>query len=215
MASLKSILRNIRREIKEFSKMRENVQADIRKAASLSKQAILQVHRRKMNEAQKLLEKAGEIIRKMTQFAKENPDIVHGGMFNAALQEYAEACILVKLIKESSFASPEEIGVPPIDYTLGLADVIGECRRVALDSLREGDVEKSESFLQLMEEIYLELLSLDDAFMLVPGLRRKCDVARRIIEATRGDVTLEVRRQKLEKHLERIERLQKEYSLKQ
>jgi predicted translin family RNA/ssDNA-binding protein len=29
---------------------------------------------------------------------------------------------------------------------------------------------------------------------LVHGLRRKCDIARRVIEATRGDVTIEVRR---------------------
>jgi len=41
--------------------------------------------------------------------------------------------------------------------------------------------------------------------MLVPGLRRKCDVARRIIETTRGDVTQEVRRKTLEDYLKRFE----------
>jgi predicted translin family RNA/ssDNA-binding protein len=46
---------------------------------------------------------------------------------------------------------------------------------------------------------------MDEAYMLVPGLRRKCDIARRIIEATRGDITQEVRRKVLENHLKRLE----------
>jgi predicted translin family RNA/ssDNA-binding protein len=39
----------------------------------------------------------------------------------------------------------------------------------------------------------------------VPGLRRKCDIARRIIETTRGDITQEVRRKSLEDQLRRFE----------
>ena len=60
-----------------------------------------------------------------------------------------------------------------------------------------------------MDEIYSELMAMDEAYMLVPGLRRKCDVARKIIEATRGDVTQEIRRSMLEKYLKRFEKLAK------
>jgi predicted translin family RNA/ssDNA-binding protein len=60
-----------------------------------------------------------------------------------------------------------------------------------------------------MDEIYIELMALDEAYMLVPGLRRKCDVARKIIESTRGDITQEVRRKSLEDHLRRFEQAQK------
>jgi predicted translin family RNA/ssDNA-binding protein len=42
--------------------------------------------------------------------------------------------------------------------------------------------------------------------MLVPGLRRKCDTARKIIEITRGDVTQEIRRSALEKYLKKFEK---------
>jgi len=42
------------------------------------------------------------------------------------------------------------------------------------------------------------LINLDEAHILVHELRRKCDVARRVLEATRGDVTIEVRRSQLE-----------------
>jgi translin len=91
---------------------------------------------------------------------------------------------------------------------LGLADVVGEYRRLTLDALREGDAEKGEECLKTMDEIYIELMAMDEAYMLVPGLRRKCDVARRVIESTRGDVTQEVRRKSLENYLKRFERAQ-------
>jgi len=52
---------------------------------------------------------------------------------------------------------------------------------------------------------------MDEAYMLVPGLRRKCDIARKIIETTRGDVTHEARRQSLEKHMRRLEKLEKRF----
>src|SRR4030042_5667795 len=130
-------------------------------------------------------------------------------MFTAALQEYSEANILLSLIQESRFVTPNEVNVPAVDYVLGLADVIGEYRRLALDALRERDCEKGEECLKTMDEIYIELTSLDEAYMLVPGLRRKCDVARRIIETTRGDVTQEGRRQSLEVYLKRFEQAQR------
>jgi len=209
MTSLKSVLREVKNELKEKEEIREKAHNDMRKATSLSKQTILLIHQKKEKEAKKLVEKAREILLKLSKISEEYPEIIHGGMFNAALQEYSEANILLKLVEESIFVTPKEIGVPSVDYVLGLADVIGEYRRLALDALREGDVQKGENCLKLMDEIYVELMALDDAYMLVSGLRRKCDVARRIIEATRGDVTLEVRRSALEKQLSHIEKLAK------
>jgi translin len=127
-------------------------------------------------------------------------------MFSAALQEYSEANIFLKLVEEMRFVTPKEINVPSSDYVLGLADVIGECRRLALDALREGNLKKAEECLRTMDEIYTELLGLDESYMLVSGLRRKNDVARKIIEATRGDVTQEIRRSELEKQLKLFEK---------
>jgi translin len=95
--------------------------------------------------------------------------------------------------------------VPSVDYVLGLADVIGEYRRLALDNLREGEVEKGEKCLEIMDQVFIQLLALDEAYMLVPGLRHKSDIARRIIESTRGDITLEVRRKSLEDQLKRFD----------
>jgi translin len=109
------------------------------------------------------------------------------------------------LVKESRFVTPAEINVPSVDYVLGLADVIGEYRRLALDNLREGEVKKAEVCLEIMDQVFIQLLALDEAYMLVPGLRHKSDIARRIIEATRGDVTLEIRRKSLEDYLKKFQ----------
>ena len=209
MATLKSILKEVKEELTQKDKVRENAQQNMRKATSLSKQAILLMHQKKYEKARKLIENAKEIISKLQGLAKEYPDIIYTGMFSAALQEYAEANIFQGLIQESRFVTPTEINVPAVDYVLGLADVIGEYRRLVLDALREGEAEKGEEWLKTMDEIYIELMAMDEAYMLVPGLRRKCDVARRIIEATRGDITQEVRRKSLENYMKQFERAQR------
>jgi translin len=207
--TLKQVLKEVKNELKQKEKLRQNAQDNMRKATSLSKQATLFVHQKKLQEADKLVEKAKAIILSLNKTFEAYPEIIHSGLFDAARQEYSEANILLSLIEESRFATPEEIGVPSIDYVLGLADVIGEYRRLALDYLREGNSKKAENCLLTMDEIYVELMALDEAYMLIPGLRRKCDVGRKIIEITRGDITQEVRRNVLEKHLREFEKIVK------
>jgi translin len=209
MPSLRSILRDIGKELKEKEKVKENLQKKMRKATSLSKQAILMIHQKRLKEAKRLIEDAKEIILRLNEASSAHPDIIYSGLFSAALQEYSEACIFLKLIEEYKFVTPKEVNVPSVDYVLGLADVIGEYRRFVLEALREGDIKSGEKCLRIMDEIYVELMAMDEAYMLVPGLRRKCDVARKIIETTRGDVTQEARRSELEKQLKKLEKLAK------
>ena len=209
MTALKTILKEVKEELTQKDSVRENAQQNMRKVTSLSKQSILLMHQKKYEKAKKTIGDAKEIISKLQGSAKNNPAVIYSGMFNVALQEYAEANIFQGLIQEARFVTPKEINVPAVDYVLGLADVIGEYRRLVLDVLREGDVEKGEKCLQTMDEIYIELMAMDEAYMLVPGLRRKCDVARRIIETTRGDITQEVRRKSLENYLKHFEQTQR------
>jgi translin len=209
LATLKSILKEVKEDLTQKDGIRENAHQNMRKATSLSKQSILLMHQKKYDKARKTIENAKEIISKLQDSSKKHPQIIYSGMFNAALQEYAEANIFQGLIHESRFVTPDEIKVPSVDYVLGLADVIGEYRRLVLDVLREGDAEKGEKCLQTMDEIYIELMAMDEAYMFVPGLRRKCDVARRIIETTRGDITQEVRRKSLENYLKQFEQAQR------
>ena len=205
MSTLESILDQIKKELMQKNKIREETHESMRKATSLSKQAILLSHQKKYAESEKFLQQAKEKITALQALIEQYPDIIYGGKFSAALQEYSEASIFLSLIKESRFVTPQEIRVPSVDYVLGLADVIGEYRRLALDNLREGEVKKGEECLEIMDQVFIQLLALDEAYMLVPGLRHKSDTARKIIETTRGDVTLEVRRKSLEDTLKKFE----------
>jgi translin len=208
LTTLKTVLEEIKQDLMQKNQIREDTHEDMRKATSLSKQAILLIHQKKTLEAEKMVKDATKKIDKLQKLAKQYPDIIYCGMFSDALQEYAEANIFLTLIKEDRFITPKEINVPSIEYTLGLADVVGEYRRLSLDTLREGNVEKGEKYLEEMDEIFIELLALDEAYMLVPGLRRKTDVARKIIEITRGDITQEVRRKALEDYLKHFKQTQ-------
>lgn len=204
--SLKSTLRKIQKELRERDKVREQVQRDMRQATRLSKQAILFTHQERFKDAKKMLDDVNKLLVKLGEIAKTHPDMVYSGLVAAAFEEYAESQTLLRLVEEDRFVSPEELCVPSVAYVLALGDVIGELRRRALDMLRKGDVKAAENCLMTMEKIYVELVSLDDAYMLVPGLRRKGDVARRVIEATRGDITIEARRTMLENSIKRLEK---------
>jgi translin len=205
LSTLEAIIQKIKTELVANNHLREETHESMRKATSLSKQAILLIHQKRLSDAQKMVESAKEKIASLQTQAKIYPEIIYGGMLSAALQEYSEANIFLILVKEERFVTPAEINVPSVDYVLGLADVIGEYRRLALDNLREGTVEKGERCLQIMDEVFIQLLALDEAYMLVPGLRHKSDIARRIIESTRGDITLEVRRKSLDDELIRFD----------
>lgn len=207
--SLNEVLKAAQHELKEKERVKQRVQEATRKATRFSKQAILLVHQKRFKEARGLLTRAKRIIRRLIALSREYPEIVYSGLFDVALQEYCEANILFHLIRDSKFVSPEELEVPSVAYVLGLADVIGELRRVALDSLRTGDITDAEKCLERMDEVYTALMGMNDAYLLVPGLRRKCDVARRIIETTRGDVTLEARRNSLKERIQEFEELVK------
>ena len=201
---MKAVLQKIKADLTEKDQIRKDSHESMRKATSFSKRAILLIHQKRFDEAEKTLAEAKQIIADLQALADNRPEIVYGGMFSAALQEYSEANIFQNLVKEGEFITPDEIGVPAVDYVLGLADAVGELRRLSLDALREGDVKKGEDCLRIMDEIFIELLGLDEAYMLVPGLRHKSDIARRIIETTRGDITQEDRRKSLEEYLKKF-----------
>lgn len=204
---LRSLLDRIQAELKRKEEVKDELRQNMRKATRLSKQAILFTHQERFDDARELLKEAAELLAKLEKVSENYPDLVHTGMVDAAYQEYAEARVFLTLVKQEQFPDPRKLNVPSIPYVLGLGDVIGELRRRSLDSLRKRDVRTAEKCLETMEHIYVEITSMDDAYLLIPGLRRKCDVARHIIEATRGDVTIETRRNSLEYSIEELKRV--------
>ncbi len=203
--SLKEILQQIQEELTKRDKIREEVNRDMRKATRLSKQAIQVTHQERFDDAKAFIKEAKSLFEALNRLVKDYPHMLHSGSVTAAFEEHAEACILLTLIKENRFPTPKEIEVPETPYVLSLGDVIGELRRRALDLIRKGKVDLAERCLEWMELVYSEVTALDDAYIIVKGLRRKGDVARRLIEITRGDITIEVRRNALEQSISKLE----------
>ncbi len=203
---MKPLLEKIQEELRRKEEVREEVQKNMRRATRLSKQATIFTHQERFRDAKNSLKEAKRLFSKLETASEDYPDFFYSGLVGAAFEEYAEAHTLLTLIEENRFSDPEELGIPVISYVLSLGDVVGELRRRALDLIRKGKVEDAETCLERMEHIYSELLAMDEAFLLVQGLRRKCDLARRIIEITRGDVTMEARRSRLERSIERLEK---------
>jgi len=114
-------------------------------------------------------------------------------------QEYTELMAFYSIINNTTIPTPSEMKINPLNYALGLADVIGELRRYALDNIRVDHIEGLNNILENMDEIYTYLFSIDYPIGITQDLRRKVDVARNIIEKTRGDVSLAIQMNDLKK----------------
>jgi translin len=64
-----------------------------------------------------------------------------------------------------------------------------------------------------MDEIYALLITIDYPDALTNGLRRQTDLARGIVERTRGDVTISLREQRLSQSMKELAVLLKTESL--
>ncbi len=201
---LSEVLARAQAKVVEAYELRADVQKAARRLIKKAKRAIFAAHKGQVEEARKLLGEARAELAKLRAFLLQRPDVAGLGILNPAYQELAEAEVFTALISGAQPPTPEELQVPYDQYLLALGDVIGELRRCALEALKAGRLEEAEGRLALMEELYMELISLDEAQAVLSELRHKCDVARRLIEATRSEIALEARRESLRRALEEL-----------
>ncbi len=112
----------------------------------------------------------------------------------------------IALIANHGLPMPEELGLEYATYLKGLAETGGELRRRCLDILRHGHSNEAERLLSHMDDIYAVLVTMDYPDAITGGLRRLTDIVRGINERTRGDMTISLRQEHLEKSLERLEK---------
>jgi translin len=201
----KSDIERIQAELFSYDKAREKLQTLTRNATRQCSWAIVQVHRGKLREATKTLNEAKRSLDELQNLLTAHSELPQFGQVLVAFQEYAEAKLLFHLKKNGTIASVHEVGTSSTAYLLGMLDFLGEMRRMILDALRHGNADLAQNLLTKMEGLYEELMSLDRTSIL-PNFRRKLDAARRILEATRGDVATDLRRISLEKALHSVER---------
>lgn len=166
--------------------------------------AIKLIHRKEFNVYQERLNEIKVNHEALLKLIEKNPAIFTRYL-KTPEQEYIEAVCLFAIVNDQTLPNPEDHGVDQINYLLGLADLIGELRRYILDKMRRDEFEDLEKILDVMDTIYTYLFSLDYPKSLTHDLRHKTDVARNIIERTRGDVSLSVQINKLNKNLKKQE----------
>ena len=79
------------------------------------------------------------------------------------------------------------------------------CAAAAWTPCCKGHSSEAARLLEEMDDIYAVLVTMDYPDAITGGLRRLTDVARGIIERTRGDLTISLRQERLENSLRELE----------
>lgn len=204
MDKLDSITEQIRRNFDARTAARDKALATARQLTRACSLAIRAVHRSETDVMTAHLSEARSLADTLRADLAQFSDLFYAGYTQDALKEFVEAKVTCALIQNQSLPTPEDLNVASFTYLNGLAEVIGELRRRTLDILRHGYSQEAERLLGLMDEIYSVLVTMDYPDAITNGLRRQTDVARNIIEKTRGDITFSLRGEHLEQAMERL-----------
>jgi translin len=205
MDRLEEIAENIHQAFAARSSTRDKALTQARILTRYCADTIRAVHRNEFDLAKKHLDHASNLAKSLYSDLENYPDLYYAGYTQDALKEYAEASIVYALVNKKELPSPEDLGLENATYLNGLAEAVGEFRRRCLDILRQGYSRDAEQLLQHMDDIYAVLITMDYPNAITGGIRRQTDIARSIIERTRGDLTLSLRQEHLEKSMQRLE----------
>ncbi|MSP14800.1 MAG: haloacid dehalogenase [Chloroflexi bacterium] len=199
-------MRQILDRMEQRNSTREEVLRYSRQLVQYSSRVIRAAHREEEADAQALLHQARELAGTMRQTASHFPELYYAGYTQDALKEFSEASIVTALIRGDHLPYPSDLGVEDAAYLNGLAEAASEMRRHTLDCIRRGEISQAERSLESMDEIYGFLVTVDFPDAITGGLRRNTDLVRGVTERTRGDLTLAVRQEELQKALEKFEK---------
>ncbi|MFX1284422.1 MAG: haloacid dehalogenase [Promethearchaeota archaeon] len=203
MAEMEELFSEIRNKIELDNEAREELIKLGRLSIRNSSIAIRHLHRKEIEAAVKIIEENSILIARINDLAQDmNPSPF--GMILSCNQEYAEAVFLSSFLQNQPFPSYFDLKIPYLAYLHGIPDFIGELRRVALDSLRKKENETAIKALDMMDDLYSFLITLDYPDRLTYNLRKKTDFARNITEKTRGDVVLSLDRLDLVKAFDKM-----------
>jgi translin len=184
---------------------REQALSLSRECIRLSANTIRAAHRQEYDQAQALLRQAAQRVHEMRDALPNHQDLYYAGFVQDAQKEYAEASITLAFVADQPMPLPRQLQVEMAPYLNGLGEAVGELRRFILDALRRDEVDRCEAALATMDEVYTLLVTMDYPEGVTGGLRRTTDMVRGTLERTRGDLTLVVRQQYLERRLAELQ----------
>jgi translin len=192
------------RRFEEKTAAREKALVAARRSIRFSANAIRAIHRGELDQAHELMEQSRQAIQAGREaVGRDHADVYFAGFLQDAQKEYSEARLTEAVVTGTDLPKPEDLGVELAPYLNGMGESIGEGRRAILDLLRKGEIEESERILTTMEDMYYVLASIDYPDAITGHLRRTTDIARSIMEKTRGDLSLSLVQRGLRDALER------------
>jgi translin len=189
MKNLENIVDKIERNIDSKDKVREQALRSSRDIIIGCRKAIQSIHQKSMKDAQGNITRSSKLLQKLYDLTKDHPELYHAGFVENAAQELVEASCLYNIMKGKELPDPDELQTTYSSYLLGLCDLVGELRRTALDSIRNGQAKKADNYLNLMEDIYNVIIRFDYPSGLIP-IKKKQDMVRNLIERTRGELAV-------------------------
>jgi translin len=198
---LESLSDRIRESFERQNTIRDEALAQSRNLTRHAARAIRAIHRDDTVLAQENLAKANQLATDLREGLADEPDLYFSGYAQDALKEFCEAHLTVATVLNQDWPTPEELHVEYATYLNGMSEVVGELRRRIMDIMRAGHSPEVERLLDVMDDIYALLVTMDYPDALTYGLRRRTDIARSIIERTQADVTISYRQQLLENRI--------------
>ena len=204
MHKLEGVTERIRISFDARTAARDQALSQARRLTRACSLAIRAVHRDETDAMTEHLAQARKLAEALKNDLTKYPDLFYAGYTQDALKEFVEANVTCALIQNKPLLTPDELGVADATYLNGMAEVVGELRRRTMDILRHGYSQEAERLLGIMDEIYSVLVTMDYPDAITNGLRRQTDLARGIIEKTRGDITFSLRGEHLEQAIGRL-----------
>ncbi len=201
MKNLEHVVSQMEAELEEKDQVREIALKSSRTIVRISG-AILRGFHRNEPAGDRLHVLKDEVTRLQSLLA-EHPELEHVGYVASAFQEFAEVGLVTSLLEKGDVPPLEELGVGSVPYLMGLGDCVGELRRFCLEELKSGRVRRANEILDMMEDILTVLMRFDYPDAIVP-LRHKQDVARSLLEKTRGEVAVATSTRALHEKIEEI-----------
>lgn len=199
---LKKIFSELTNNLDKLDEGREKILPISRSMIRDCSNAIKYVHRKEFDLYQAKMTIIKKTHSKLKEMANKEQS-VFTKFLKTPEQEYAEAVSFYAIIKKQELPTPSELGIEPLNYAFGLADVVGELRRYALDNIRNSQLSDLNQILEDMDEIYTNLFSLDYPSGITQDLRHKTDRARSLIEKTRGDISISLQMNDLKTCIEK------------
>jgi len=207
---INSIWNNIQeadKVLKKRDEIREHIIKISRDIIRESGYVVTSIHNEKISEASQHLDKLNKLFKELSSTLENFTELRFTGLVFNAESEYVEARILYGIVVNGEVPSITELNADPVSYIQGILDVVGELKRLTLELVNKKDFPTAMNYFRIAESIYEAVRPLDYPDALLPGVRRKTDVARVVVESLRSLLTDLMFRQELLEALKSYQRV--------